>query len=96
MAFAIAISFPDASSGKSPSAVTGAKLHIVIVLLSNVTAPVCAKAEPQLIVAPVFKVMLSSARMFPTNSLSVPSVAEVPTCQNTLLSSAPLISKMLE
>ena len=35
--------------------------------------------------APVFSVMLVSARMSPTNAVVVPSVAELPTCQNTLL-----------
>jgi hypothetical protein len=34
-------------------------------LLSNVTAPFLAKALPQPMVAPVFRVMLLSARIFP-------------------------------
>jgi hypothetical protein len=50
-------------------------------LLSSVTAPVRAKRAPSL-VAPVFRVMLASARMFPLKSVVVPSVAELPTCQN--------------
>src|SRR5689334_12046382 len=33
--------------------------------------------------APVFKLMLVSARMFPANAVVVPRVAELPTCQNT-------------
>lgn len=49
-------------------------------LLSNVTAPLRANARPAT-VAPVFTVMLVSARMFPTNAVLVPSVAELPTCQ---------------
>jgi hypothetical protein len=52
-------------------------------LVSIVTAPFCAKALPDT-VAPVFKVMLVSARMFPTNEVVVPRVAELPTCQNRL------------
>ena len=51
---------------------------------SNVTAPFCAKALPQTIFAPVFRVMLVSARIFPWNEVLVPSVAELPTFQNTL------------
>jgi hypothetical protein len=50
-------------------------------LLSSVTAPVRAKRAPEL-VAPVFAVMLASARMFPLKLVVVPSVAELPTCQN--------------
>src|SRR4051812_524037 len=38
----------------------------------------------------VFMVMLVSARMFPPNVVPVPSVAELPTCQNTLQSWPPL------
>ena len=59
-------------------------VQIVIWLLSNVTAPFCAKAAPQLICAPVSSAMLVSARMSPTNAVPVPSVAELPTLKNTL------------
>jgi len=52
-------------------------------LLSNVTAPLIANALPQPMVAPVFRVMLDSARIFPSNAVVVPSVAELPTCQYT-------------
>ena len=55
-------------------------------LLSSVTAPFRAKALPQLMPAPVFIVMLVSARIFPANAVVVPRVAELPTCQNTFLS----------
>jgi hypothetical protein len=48
-----------------------------------VTAPVFAKALPQPIVAPVFSVMLASARMFPSNVVVVSMVAELPTFQNS-------------
>ena len=60
------------------------------VLLSSVTAPFLARALP-VTDAPVVNVMLVSARMFPTNDVVVPSVAELPTCQNTLHTEPPLI-----
>ena len=60
-----------------------AQIGPVMVLLSNVTEPVCARARPFKL-APVVRVMLVSARIFPTNVVVVPSVAELPTCQNTL------------
>ena len=62
-----------------------------MVLVSIVTAPVCAKALPDRF-APVSKVMLAFASILPTNAVVVPSVAELPTCQNTLQLEAPLIS----
>jgi hypothetical protein len=58
-------------------------VQIEIVLVSNVTAPVRAQAAPQVISAPVFSVMLACARMSPVNDVVVPSVAELPTFQNT-------------
>ena len=64
-------------------------LLLVISLLSSVTAPFNANALPSRMVAPVVKVMLVSARMLPLKSVDVPSVAELPTCQNTRLSSQP-------
>jgi hypothetical protein len=51
--------------------------------VSSETAPFRANARP-VSPAPVFRVMLVSARMFPRNVELVPSVAELPTCQNTL------------
>ena len=54
---------------------------LVMALVSIVTAPVCAKALPQVILAPVVRVMLVSARMFPSNLVFVPRVAELPTTQ---------------
>ena len=54
------------------------------VLVSSVTVPFRARILPDM-VAPVFTVMLVSARIFPANAVFVPSVAELPTCQNTLL-----------
>jgi hypothetical protein len=55
----------------------------LMVLLSKVTAPFRARTLPWR-VAPVVTVMELRAKMFPANELVVPSVAEVPTCQNTL------------
>jgi hypothetical protein len=46
--------------------------------------------------APVFSVMLVSARTFPTNVVLVPSVAELPTCQNALQSIPLLITRTEE
>ena len=65
---------------------------MVMVLVSSVTAPVRAQAAPQVIVAPVFSVMLACARISPVNDVPVPSVAELPTLQNTLPPCAPLTS----
>jgi len=55
----------------------------LMVLASIVTAPVFAKALPQPILAPVAKVMLVSARIFPWKEVVVPRVAELRTSQNT-------------
>lgn len=49
--------------------------------VSIVTAPVSAKALPQ-ITTFVVMVMLAFAMMLPLNLLVVPRVAELPTCQN--------------
>ena len=62
-----------------------------MVLLSSVTAPFLAKAEPHVMEAPVVMVMLVSARIFPANAVPVPRVAELPTCQKTFLSTSPLV-----
>jgi hypothetical protein len=51
--------------------------------VSRFTAPFRASALPA-IVAPVFMVIVVSAITFPTIALPVPSVAELPTTQNTL------------
>jgi len=55
----------------------------VIVLVSNVTAPLRAYRLP-LDTAPVVKEMEVSARMFPIKLVFVPTVAELPTCQKIL------------
>jgi hypothetical protein len=64
---------------------------IVMVLVSNVTAPFSASAWPTM-VAPVFSVMDINAKMFPSKAVLVPSVAELPTCQKTLPGWAPSIN----
>ncbi len=62
----------------------------MIVSSISVTAPLLARSRP-------FTVTVSltlidwSARMVPTNDELVPSVAELPTCQNTLHGWAPLM-----
>ena len=48
----------------------------------SVTAPVRAKTRP-VTLAPVVTVSLIFARMLPSKAVFVPSVAELPTCQNT-------------
>ena len=53
-----------------------------MVLLCKVTEPLRAKILPQSSVAPVGIVMLVSATIFPSKSVLVPRVAELPTCQN--------------
>lgn len=60
--------------------------------VSSVTAPFCASALPEML-APVFSVMLVRARILPLNTVVTPSVAELPTCQNALQSTPPLISR---
>ena len=55
-----------------------------MVLESNVTAAIRASALP-FSVAPVFSVMAWSAMIVPWKADVVPRVAEVPTCQKTLL-----------
>jgi hypothetical protein len=60
----------------------------VTVLLSSVTAPVCARTRPST-VAPVSRVAEVRARIVPEKLVVVPSVAELPTCQKTLHACAP-------
>lgn len=72
----------------------GAGDGILTVFESIVTAAVCANTRPLWIVALVFRVMLASARMFPSKSVLVPSVAELPTFQNKPLSE-PLFDPVL-
>src|SRR5260221_5177648 len=55
----------------------------------GVTAPVRAKTRP-VTLAPVVMVLLIFARMLPSKAVLVPSVVELPTCQNTFPAVAPL------
>ncbi len=55
----------------------------VMVLVSNVTAPVCAKARP-FNVTPVLKVMVTRAMMVPLKSVLPAKVQLLPTCQKIL------------
>ena len=66
-----------------------------MILVSNVTAPVCAIARP-FKVAPPFKVMDSSARIFPLNAVVVPRVAELPTLHHTLQGSPPVTDEFVD
>ena len=66
----------------------------VNVSLSRVTWPVWASALPRTVTLSATS-MSVSAKMVPTNVELVPSVAELPTCQNTLHSLTPLISETL-
>jgi len=54
----------------------------------RVTVPVRAKTRP-VTLAPVVMVSLIFARMLPAKAVLVPSVAKLPTCQNTFLPSLP-------
>ena len=75
----------------------GAVLQSVeMTLVSIVTAACIAIALPHTMLAPVVKVMLWSARMLPWNAVVVPSVAELPTNQNTLSDCPPLISDTVD
>ena len=58
-------------------------------LVSNVTAPFCARARPFKF-APLVSVMDANASIFPLNSVAVPSVAELPTLHHTLHGSPPI------
>ncbi len=60
--------------------------QLLMVLASSVTAPLRAKALPSVIVALVSIVILVRARIWPSNAVLVPSVAELPTCQKILQS----------
>jgi len=69
----------------------GEAAHVgaVIVLPSNVTAPVCTIAQP-FSIAPLFIPMDVRARIFPINEVVVSSVAELPTLHHTLQESLPV------
>ena len=84
---------------KSPRplpALPAASHELEIVFVSIVTAPVSASARPYRIFAVVFSVMLSPARMFPAKLVLVPSVADLPACQNTPVPVSPFTALTLE
>jgi hypothetical protein len=68
----------------------GTLLEVVTEPESRVTAPFRASSLPWM-VAPVTKVMDEEAKMLPANAVPAPSVAELPTAQNTLLAWALLM-----
>ncbi len=63
-------------------------------LASNVTAPFCAKALPNMD-APVLRVIEVKARMVPLKTEPVLRVADEPTCQKTLAALALFVRTML-
>ncbi len=67
----------------------------LIVLSSKVTAPLRARTRPVTVTdAPVSSVAEVRAMMVPTKSVvSVPRVAELPTCQNTLHACTPPVNR---
>jgi hypothetical protein len=65
------------------------------VLSSRVTVAPNAKTPP-LDTASVLSVTEAAARIFPWNTLPVPKVAELPTCQNTLHANPPPVSRTLD
>ena len=76
--------------GTTAEVLVDAVKHVapVIVLLSSVTAPVCAKARPFKL-APVCSLMDVEARIFPINEVFVPRVAELTSRHHTLQGSPP-------
>src|SRR6185503_4918694 len=79
------------ATGAGPAdarAMAAAAIGNPMLLESRVTAAVLAKSRPST-VAPVVTVMEARARMFPLNTVPVPRVAELPTCQKTLAAWAP-------
>jgi len=66
------------------------QIGLVTLLVSSVTAAVRASARPSTVV-PVSSVMDASAIIVPLNTVPVPKVAELPTCQKTLHALAPSI-----
>src|ERR1019366_3096130 len=67
-----------------------AQCAAVIVSLINVTAPLRASARPSTVTPLPIEIDVK-ARMLPLKTDDVPSVAELPICQNTLHGCAPLM-----
>jgi hypothetical protein len=82
--------------GETGVAVTmgGARqIEPVMVLASNVTAPVCARARPFRL-APVCRVMDVDARIFPMNEVPVPIVPDETSLHHTLHGSPPITEEL--
>ena len=79
----------DVNSGLSDTVPGAGQLdEAVMVFVSRVTAPARARRRPSTVAA-VFAVIDCRAMTVPWNCASVPSVAELPTCQKTLQEFAP-------
>jgi hypothetical protein len=74
---------------------TTAHVWTLTIFVSRVTLPPNANAPP-FNTAAVSSVTEAAARILPWNALSVPKVAEDPTCQNTLQANAPPVSTIPE
>ena len=82
---------PQRSPGTPASRSHSGRSISRLLLVSIVTAPLRARAAPN-IVALVVNVMLASATILPRKAVAVPRVAEAPTCHHTLQDLAPLIT----
>jgi len=82
-AVVVATGVPGVPLGAGVSGGALAQPWMETLLVSIVTSPFRARALPDTL-APFCRAMLVSARIFPTNLVVVPRVAELPTCQNTL------------
>ena len=69
--------------------------HTATWLVSSVTPPFLARSAP-FERAPVVNVILVSANELPTKAVPVPSVSELPTCQNTLQFEPPFMTTTLD
>ena len=86
VAVAVAV---DVAVAVGVAVAAGAQPAVETLLLCSVTAPVCARARP-FKSAPVFRVMLVSARIFPLNEVVVSRVADEATLHHTLHGSPPV------
>jgi tetrahydromethanopterin S-methyltransferase subunit E len=92
---AVAVSVGVAVAVSVGVAVGAAQAKVPTWFVSIVTAPLRARVLPDTL-APVVRVMLVRARMLPTNTVPVPMVAELPTCQNTLQPTPLLVTRIDE
>jgi hypothetical protein len=94
-AVVVATGVPGVPLGAGVSGGALAQPWMETLLVSIVTSPFRARALPDTL-APFCRAMLVSARIFPTNWVVVPRVAELPTCQNMLQAVPPLITRTEE